>query len=334
MLWRACRCSPSRPRRWTRSGAVSIAPTVLARPPLRSPRHRRHARLARGRGLHGRGATPSSRPRSRPVGRAADNAHREPVVVAGAGRKPRAEWLGGGYRRRCRRQWPPCADPADGRQHEVGEARSVARGRGTQLQIGEEGPVRADDYDWYLVQAIGLPHRGWVAAADHDGEAGIEDTALASASTSPYTEVEAGPGRRPPLLDVVVNCAPRRKDLPERATAGVECRINTDPVSRIGAYRFRDPSDAALTYFERLALGDVDPLSGDRAAGTSGDAPGMPATGRPAARRIESPSAATNDGSSAGVAAFLGRWRGQCQADLRIDVYRHRRTHRGHRGAP
>jgi hypothetical protein len=43
--------------------------------------------------------------------------------------------------------------------------------RGVQLQI-LEGPVNADDYDWYLVQAIGWPHRGWVAAADHDDVVG------------------------------------------------------------------------------------------------------------------------------------------------------------------
>ena len=42
-------------------------------------------------------------------------------------------------------------------------------GRGTQLKI-VEGPVTADGYDWYRVEAIGWPHRGWVAVADHDGE--------------------------------------------------------------------------------------------------------------------------------------------------------------------
>ena len=122
-------------------------------------------------------------------------------------------------------------------------------GVGTQLQI-IEGPVTADDYDWYLVQAIGLPHRGWVAAADHDGSPWVEDTALASSSASPFTAVEADliAGLR---SDAAVRCAPRRKDLPVRATAAVECRLNSDPVARFGAYRFRDARDAALTYFER-----------------------------------------------------------------------------------
>jgi hypothetical protein len=150
-------------------------------------------------------------------------------------------------------------------------------GVGTQLQI-IEGPVAADDYSWYLVQAIGLPHRGWVAAADHDGSPWVEDSALASSSAAPFTAVEADliAGLR---SDAAVDCAPRRKDLPVRATAGVECRLNRDPVARFGAYRFRDARDAALTYFERLALNDVEPASGDCSAGTSGDSPWMPGDG-------------------------------------------------------
>ena len=148
---------------------------------------------------------------------------------------------------------------------------------GTQLQI-IEGPVKADGYDWYLVQAIGLPHRGWVAAADHDGSPWVEDRALASSSPSPYTAVESDliAGLR---SDAVVHCGPRRKDLPVRATAAVECRVNSDLVERFGVYRFRDARDAALTYLERLASNDVDPASGDCSAGTSGDAPWMPGDG-------------------------------------------------------
>ena len=90
---------------------------------------------------------------------------------------------------------------------------------GTQLQI-IEGPVTADDYDWYLVQAIGLPHRGWVAAADHDGTPWVEDTALASSSASPNTEVEADliAGLR---SDAAVRCAP----------GGRTCRFEPRPPS-------------------------------------------------------------------------------------------------------
>jgi putative zinc finger protein len=46
-------------------------------------------------------------------------------------------------------------------------------GVGAQLEV-LDGPVTADGYDWYLVQALGSPHRGWVAAADHDGEPWIQ----------------------------------------------------------------------------------------------------------------------------------------------------------------
>jgi hypothetical protein len=150
-------------------------------------------------------------------------------------------------------------------------------GVGTRLEI-IEGPVSADDYDWYLVQAVGLPHRGWVAAADHDGSPWVEDTSVASASPSPFTAVEAD------LVaalrsDAAVHCAPRRMDLPVRATAGVECRLNTDLVSRVGAYRFRDAPDAAMTYLERLALNDVSPASGDCSAGASGDSAWMAGEG-------------------------------------------------------
>ena len=150
-------------------------------------------------------------------------------------------------------------------------------GLGTRLEI-IEGPVTADDYDWYLVQAIGLPHRGWVAAADHDGSPWVEDSAIASSAAPTYTADEAAllAGIRP---DAAVRCAPRRKDLPVRATAAVECRVNSDPVGRFGVYRFRDARDAALTYLERLASYDVDPATGDCAAGTSGDAPWMPGDG-------------------------------------------------------
>ena len=58
-------------------------------------------------------------------------------------------------------------------------------GNGTKLQI-LDGPVTADDYDWYLVQAIGWPHHGWVAAADHDGSPWI---------VASDAEHRAGPGQ-------------------------------------------------------------------------------------------------------------------------------------------
>jgi len=151
-------------------------------------------------------------------------------------------------------------------------------GRGVQLQI-IEGPVTADDYDWYLVQAIGWPHRGWVAAADHDGAAWIEDRSSASSPAPAYTAVEAAlvAGLR---ADAAVNCAPRREDLPARAIAGVECRVNAAEVTRVGAYHFGDARDAATTYLERMASYGIGPASGDCAAGTSGDAAWMSGDGK------------------------------------------------------
>lgn len=150
-------------------------------------------------------------------------------------------------------------------------------GRGTQLRV-IEGPVTADDYDWYLVQAIGLPHRGWVAAADHDGAPWIEDATITSSPPPAFSADEAAlqAGLR---SDAAVNCAPRRTRLPVRAIAGIECRVNETVVTRVGAYLFRDARDAATTYLERLASYDVAPATGDCLAGTSGDAPWKPGDG-------------------------------------------------------
>jgi hypothetical protein len=146
-------------------------------------------------------------------------------------------------------------------------------GIGTQLQI-IEGPVTADDYDWYLVQAIGLPHRGWVAAADHDGSPWVQDRTAAATAVPTLGSDEAAlkAGLRP---DASVACAPKRTGLPERATAGIECDINAGVVARVGAYRFADARDAAMTYLERMASKSVAPASGDCPGGTSGDAPWM-----------------------------------------------------------
>jgi hypothetical protein len=149
---------------------------------------------------------------------------------------------------------------------------------GVQLQI-LDGPVTADDYDWYLVQAIGWPHRGWVASADHDGVAWIEDRSAASAKPATFSPVEAS------LVsalraDAAIGCAPRRAKLPPRATAGVECRVNGAVVTRVGAYRFADAREAATTYLERLAAYDVKPAAGDCPGGKSGDAAWMAGDGK------------------------------------------------------
>lgn len=150
-------------------------------------------------------------------------------------------------------------------------------GRGTQLNV-IEGPVRADEYDWYLVQAIGWPHRGWVAAADHDGAPWVEDHASASLPAPAFTADESALVARL-RDDAAVGCAPRRTDLPARAIAGVECRVNAAVVTRVGAYLFRDARDAATTYLERLASNHIEPATGDCRAGTIGDLAWMPGDG-------------------------------------------------------
>ena len=145
-------------------------------------------------------------------------------------------------------------------------------GPGVRLEV-IDGPVNADDYDWYLIQAIGLPHRGWVAAADHDGAAWIDDPASTAA---PASAVNADETALIAALrsDAAVRCEPRRTDLPVLAIAGVDCRVGSTLVERVGAYRFRDTRDAATTYLDRLATYDVAPATGDCQSGTGGDRPG------------------------------------------------------------
>jgi hypothetical protein len=147
-------------------------------------------------------------------------------------------------------------------------------GLGVGLRI-VEGPVIADDYEWYRVEAMdGYPHRGWVAAADHDGDPWIEDPAAREASLSEIERSIAAQLRR----DAANACAPRTAGLPRDAIAGIECRPGHDTadgldalVARVGAYRFASPQDAATAYLERLSTSGVTLGSGDCATGRSGD---------------------------------------------------------------
>jgi anti-sigma factor RsiW len=148
-------------------------------------------------------------------------------------------------------------------------------GPGTRLQI-IDGPVTADDYDWYLVQAIGWPHRGWVAAADHDGSPWIADPAASSPTPSMSTVESAIADKL--RDDVAATCVPRREKLPAasaliKATAGVECKVATALVARVGAYSFPDAKSATATYLGRMDSYDVAKGSGDCTAGKAGDAP-------------------------------------------------------------
>ena len=143
-------------------------------------------------------------------------------------------------------------------------------GNGTKLHV-LDGPVTADGYDWYHVQAIGWPHNGWVAAADHDGSPWIVASALNSEPAPDKTDAEAalfgGLGR-----DVSFDCAPRRTNLPPGAIAGVDCDVNAATAIRVGIYGFPDAGAAEAAYIARLASDGVKPGSGDCAAGKAGDA--------------------------------------------------------------
>lgn len=160
-------------------------------------------------------------------------------------------------------------------------------GRGTQLRI-LDGPVHADGYDWYQVEAIGWPHRGWIAAADHDGSPWVQ---LPAASRPPaqlsVEEARLIAGLRP---DAAIDCRPRRTKLPARSTVGVECHVNAAVVTRIGLYGFPTGRDAATTYLERLASYGVAPRTGDCAARTEGDRAWQAGDGRkgPAEDRVSS----------------------------------------------
>jgi hypothetical protein len=101
-------------------------------------------------------------------------------------------------------------------------------------------------------------------------------TATPSPSPAPsFTSAE----RR--LLDALradtrVGCAPRRADLPEHAVAGVECRIGSALVDRVGVYgfdSFTNPNagSALDAYVARLSAAGVTLTTGDCRAGTTGD---------------------------------------------------------------
>ena len=81
------------------------------------------------------------------------------------------------------------------------------------------------------------------------------------------------------LRNDVVDCVPRRADLPPRATAGVECRTDSELVARVGVYGFSSTRDAALTYLERLAAAGVDPATGQCQQGKAGDRAWIPGDG-------------------------------------------------------
>lgn len=81
-------------------------------------------------------------------------------------------------------------------------------------------------------------------------------------------------------------CVPRRADLPENATYGVECSIADGPAEQVGAYLFATAEDAGAAYVARLAeygveLGAAAGADGCGAEGTElpGDEDSVPRSG-------------------------------------------------------
>ena len=77
----------------------------------------------------------------------------------------------------------------------------------------------------------------------------------------------------------LVNCLPRRTDLPPRALAGVECQAASALVARVGIYGFGSAGQAALTYLERLAAAGVAPNTGGCSQGKPGESAWAPGDG-------------------------------------------------------
>jgi len=79
--------------------------------------------------------------------------------------------------------------------------------------------------------------------------------------------------------DARVGCAPRTENLPDKATAGIECTVGSDLVDRVGVYAFATPADALAAYTARMAGYGVALRTGDCKAGTPGDAAWTPGDG-------------------------------------------------------
>jgi hypothetical protein len=113
------------------------------------------------------------------------------------------------------------------------------------------------------------------------------ETAFASAVASASTPV-ATPTAAPELsaaesqlleelrADSRIGCAPRRADLPPESSVGVECRLDTALVERVGVYGFPAfdglGTSAIGAYLARLEERGVPLRSGDCQAGEPGDA--------------------------------------------------------------
>ena len=73
--------------------------------------------------------------------------------------------------------------------------------------------------------------------------------------------------------DVRIRCEPRRSDLPEGATAAVECRADSPLVERVGVYGFLagNSSDDDQIFLDRAAFAYLDRMERQGVLGASGD---------------------------------------------------------------
>jgi hypothetical protein len=71
--------------------------------------------------------------------------------------------------------------------------------------------------------------------------------------------------------DAQVACDPKREGNPPGLVAAIQCAVDSALVSRVFVYRFASATDAARTYFERLAESGVAPVSGDCEHGSAGE---------------------------------------------------------------
>jgi len=73
--------------------------------------------------------------------------------------------------------------------------------------------------------------------------------------------------------DARTGCEPRRSDLPEGATAAVECRVDSPLVERVGVYGFLagNASDADQTFLDRAAFAYLDRMKRQGVLGAPGN---------------------------------------------------------------
>jgi hypothetical protein len=129
------------------------------------------------------------------------------------------------------------------------------------------GPVEADGYTWYEVQAVGWPHRGWVATADQGGEPWI--AAAREPPVLPAAQAALADGLR---IDARTYCATPATGIWPGASSGIECQVQSSVVTRVLAFGYEDDVAAAGAYRDNLADRGVPRDSGDCANDEPGDA--------------------------------------------------------------